>query len=144
MPDLQISPLALAQRPLLDKFYRAERSPMRVGNAQRLWVARCGGIVAGLCLSAVDDGHWLTGLWVASQARGAGVGSRLLGQVIAETPEPIWLFCNPHLLAFYQPLGFAACDQLPQPLHERLMRYRQSKRLLALHVCGAGLPAATP
>jgi GNAT superfamily N-acetyltransferase len=140
MPDLQISPLAPAQRPLLDKFYRAQRSPMRAGQATHLWVARRDEIIAGLCLSPVENGHWLTSLWVASHARGRGVASRLLQQVIARTEGPIWLFCHPDLQMFYQRQGFHLKAPLPGVLAERLKRYQQSKPLVSLGTANSRNP----
>ncbi len=134
MLDIHISQLAPAQRPLLDKFYRAQRSPMRTGQAQHLWVARRDEIIAGLCLSPIDDGHWLTGLWVAFHERERGIASRLLRQVIAQTEGPIWLFCHPDLQRFYQRQGFYPAPCLPAFLAERLKRYQQSKALLAMHI----------
>lgn len=132
MSELQINLLAPAQRPLLDKFYRAQRSHMRTGQAQQLWVARRDEIIAGLCLSPVENGHWLTSLWVASHERGRGVASRLLLQVLAQTPRPIWLFCHPDLQLFYQRLGFRPDPSLPPSLAERLKRYQQRKPLISL------------
>lgn len=132
MSNLNISQLTPAQRPLLDKFYSAQRSRMRTGQAQQLWVARRDEIIAGLCLTPVENGHWLTGLWVASHERGRGVASHLLQRVIAQTTEPIWLFCHPDLQMFYQRLDFHPDTSLPFPLAERLKRYQQCKPLLSL------------
>src|SRR5690606_40188717 len=71
---LDISPLTPVQFPLLDKFYRAQRSAMRIGRAERAWVARCGGeVVAGVCLTPVAHGYWLTSLLVAPAHRDAGL-----------------------------------------------------------------------
>jgi GNAT superfamily N-acetyltransferase len=124
--------LAPALRPLLDKFYRAHRSPMRAPAGAQAWVARRQDILAALCLSAVDGGHWLTGLLVAPAERRQGLSSRLLKQALAQTAGPVWLFCHPQLVDFYQRLGFAQTLQLPPSLAERLTRYQRHKQLVAM------------
>lgn len=132
MSEPHIGLLAPALRPLLDKFYRAHRSPMRGPSGAQAWVARRREILAVLCLSAVDGGHWLTGLLVAPCARRQGLASRLVGQALAQTPGPVWLFCHPALADFYERLGFAQTPHLPPSLAERLARYRRSKPLIAM------------
>ncbi|WP_028239510.1 GNAT family N-acetyltransferase [Stutzerimonas azotifigens] len=126
------------QKPLLDKFYRAHRSPMRAGRPGCCWVARRGEIVGGLNLRPVAGGLWLTGLLVAPAARRQGVGRALLGCALDSARQPVWLFCAPELAAFYADAGFAETMQLPPELAERLARYRQRKPLLAL--CRSGMP----
>ncbi|RCL28737.1 GNAT family N-acetyltransferase [Pseudomonas sp. AFG_SD02_1510_Pfu_092] len=105
---------------------------MRAAGDAQLWVARAAGIVAGLSLSAVDDGLWLTGLFVAPPQRGQGVAGRLLEAALAQAGGPVWLFCHPDLVPFYQRQGFSAAQHLPQALAGRLQRYQRSKRLVAL------------
>lgn len=132
MTELQFAPLAPPLKPLLDKFYRAHRSSIRAPNGARVWVARRQEILAALCLTAVDDGHWLTGLLVAPDERRHGLASRLVEQALARTPGPVWLFCHPDLVGFYQRLDFAPATRLPAALAERLARYQRSKALVAL------------
>nr|WP_164497651.1 GNAT family N-acetyltransferase [Pseudomonas sp. AFG_SD02_1510_Pfu_092] len=117
---------------MLDHFYRQHGSRMRAAGDAQLWVARAAGIVAGLSLSAVDDGLWLTGLFVAPPQRGQGVAGRLLEAALAQAGGPVWLFCHPDLVPFYQRQGFSAAQHLPQALAGRLQRYQRSKRLVAL------------
>lgn len=105
---------------------------MRAAGNGQLWVARAPGIIAGLSLSPVDNGFWLTGLLVAPQHRGQGVAGRLIEAALAQAGGPTWLFCHPDLAAFYQRLGFATAGHLPQALAGRLQRYQRSKRLVAL------------
>ncbi|EZH77422.1 GNAT family N-acetyltransferase [Ectopseudomonas composti] len=120
-------------RPLVDKFYRSQRSPMRSQAGDEIWVAELAGeIVAALSLRAVADGQWLTGLFVAPARRRQGVAAALLDHALAQHPEPIWLFCHPDLQSFYQHLGFRADQPLPAELAERLARYQRSKSLLSL------------
>jgi GNAT superfamily N-acetyltransferase len=131
MPDTLFTPLADLQRPLLAKFYRAHRSPMRARGEAQLWVARNPEIVGALCLTPVADGHWLTGLFVAPAERGRGVAAGLVAAALSVTDGDVWLFCEPELGGFYQRLGFVKALDLPPSLAERLARYRQSKQLIA-------------
>ena len=130
MPSYQR--LASERLPLANKFYKSQRSPMRVGRAEQVWVARTEDIVAACCLKPVADGQWLTALLVSPSWRQQGIASHLLRHLRAQTAGPIWLFCQPDLLPFYQRLGFVPTLQVPAPLGERLQRYRQKQPLLAL------------
>lgn len=122
-------------RPLVDKFYRGHRSPMRSQTGDELWVAESEGeIVAALGLRAVTDGQWLTGLFVAPVWRCQGVAAQLLRHSLAAHPEPVWLFCHPDLRIFYQRLGFVDCQTLPPELAERLARYQRNKSLVSLRI----------
>lgn len=132
MPDLHICPLPELARPLLDKFYRSHRSPMRLPAQGQAWIAKEAQIVAALCMTPVRHGHWLTGLFVATSWRGQGIARRLINQAQSECGGPLWLFCHPDLLGFYQPQGFVVAAHLPTELAERLARYQRSKTLVAL------------
>lgn len=132
MTDIHCDRLAPLLQPLLDKFYRAQRSPMRAPNGAQTWVARRQEILAALNLTPVDHGHWLTGLLVAPTVRRQGLASRLIEHALTRTPGPVWLFCHPDLADFYQRLGFEPAAELPPPLAERLARYQRNKALLAL------------
>lgn len=136
-PEACFQPLPSELLPLLNKFYRAHRSPMRNAGGHA-WVARRQDIIAALNLTAVADGHWLTGLFSAPSERGKGLASALLVATLAEQQGPVWLFCEASLLAFYARLGFQPCDQLPAPLAERLARYRRHRALHALVWQAAG------
>ncbi|WP_166359863.1 GNAT family N-acetyltransferase [Pseudomonas akapageensis] len=132
MPDLQYSLLPEPLRPLLDKFYRAHRSPMRAVAEAQIWVARHTDILAGLCLRPVSEGFWLTGLLVDPAARGQGLARGLIEHVQEQCASAIWLFCHPDLAQFYERLGFTAAANLPAQLCERLVRYQRNKAMLAL------------
>ena len=120
-------------RPLVDKFYRSHRSPMRSQAGDEVWVAEhAGDIIAALSLRAVTGGQWLTSLFVAPALRRQGVAATLLDQALAEHPEAVWLFCHPDLQGFYQCRGFVAGQPLPAELAERLARYQRSKSLVSL------------
>lgn len=119
-------------KPLADKFYRSQRSPMRANAAAQLWVAQADDIIAALGLREVDNGLWLTGLLVTPTWRGQGIASQLLEQALQHQQAPVWLFCQPGLQPFYQRLGFTLDPDLPMPLQQRLQRYRSSKTLLAM------------
>ncbi len=132
MPETQFSTLPDVQRPLLEKFYRAHRSPMRAKGEAQVWVARQPDIIGALCLTPVADGHWLTGLFVAPSERRRGVAAGLVEAALTSVEGNVWLFCEPELSGFYQRLGFLEVQHLPQELAARLARYRQTKRLISL------------
>lgn len=138
MPALHCIALPRLQRPLLDKFYRVHGSPMRAAREGQPWVARQDEIVGALNLTPVAGGYWLTGLFVAPALRGQSIAATLVQQSLAHSLGPVWLFCHPELLTFYQRLGFAPCLRLPEALAHRLARYTLSKPLVAL---GHGVPA---
>lgn len=119
-------------KPLADKFYHSQRSPMRASAVEQVWVAEHAEIVAALCLRTIDGGHWLTSLLVAPPLRRQGLARQLVAQAVSDCTAPVWLFCRPELSNFYQRLGFAPCATLPAVLAERLQRYQRSKNLLAL------------
>lgn len=133
MHDLHCRALPTPLQPLVDKFYRSHRSPMRANRNDRVWVAQRAEIVAALCLRPTVSGHWLTGLLVAPPHRGQGIARQLIAQALAGSEGPTWLFCAPELGEFYRRQGFAPCAALPAPLAERLARYRRSKPLIALY-----------
>lgn len=132
MPDIQFLLLPDVQRPLLEKFYRAHRSPMRARGEAQVWVARQPDIIGALCLTPVAGGHWLTGLFVAPDERGRGVAAGLIATALTSFAGNVWLFCEPELHGFYQRSGFTDIQDLPQELAARLARYQQTKRLIAL------------
>lgn len=133
MSDIQFGLLPEACRPLLNKFYREHQSPMRAASKGQAWVARQQQLEIGaLCLTAVEDGHWLTGLFVAPSWRSQGIARRLIEAALGALEGPVWLFCHPELLGFYQPIGFNEAQRLPVALGERFMRYRRGKPLVAL------------
>lgn len=118
-------------KPLADKFYRAQRSPMRASAGAQIWVAEQQEIVAALCLQTVAGGHWLTSLLVAPAQRRQGAAAHLIGAALAECSSTVWLFCHTELSDFYLRQGFTLSNDLPAVLAERLLRYQRSKRLLA-------------
>ena len=120
------------QGPLLSKFYRQHGSPMRAVAGAQWWVAKDQEIVAGLNLVSVEGGCWLTGLFVAPEYRNAGLATQLMGDALAHAEDLAWLFCHPSLQPLYAPLGFSACEALPQALRSRLERYQQNKKLIAM------------
>jgi GNAT superfamily N-acetyltransferase len=103
---------------------------MRAASDAELWVARAPGIIAGLSLSAVGEGFWLTGLFVDPQRRGQRVAARLIEAALAQADGPVWLFCHPTCALLSAP-GFRPGRQLPEALAGRLQRYQRSKRLVA-------------
>lgn len=132
MSQIQFSLLPEACRPLLNKFYREHRSPMRGTNKGQVWVAKQQTTIAALCLTPVNEGHWLTGLFVAPQWRGQGIARRLIDAASHGLDGPLWLFCHPDLRGFYEPQGFTTAQRLPPVLGERFMRYSRDKALVAL------------
>ena len=132
MPELHIEPLAEPLWPLLNKFYRSHNSPMKAQKGGRLWVARDSEIVAGLCLTQVVDGQFLTGVFVDPAYRGQGLAARLIRQAVAEVDGTVWLLCHPDLEGLYQRIGFSQDTVLPQSLSERLVRYKRNKPMIAM------------
>ncbi|GLH50070.1 GNAT family N-acetyltransferase [Pseudomonas lactis] len=132
MPPLHIEPLAEPLWPLLNKFYRSHNSSMKALKGGRLWVVRDGEIVAGLCLSPVVGGQWLTGVFVAPTHRGQGLAARLIGEAVAGIEGTVWLLCHPDLERLYQRMGFSQDTVLPQSLSERLVRYKRNKQMIAM------------
>jgi GNAT superfamily N-acetyltransferase len=132
MPDIEYCRLAKACQPLLDKFYRAHRSPMRSSGAAQMWVAKQQEIVGALCLTPVTDGHWLTGLFIAPEWRGQSVARTLISSALEALAGPVWLFCHPELLGFYEQSGFALTENLPPALADKLTRYSRTKVLVAM------------
>ena len=132
MPPLHIEPLAEPLWPLLNKFYRSHNSSMKALKGGRLWVVRDGEIVAGLCLSPVVGGQWLTGVFVAPTYRGQGLAARLVEEAVAGIEGTVWLLCHPDLERLYQRMGFSQDTVLPQSLSERLVRYKRNKPMIAM------------
>ncbi|KAA0943872.1 GNAT family N-acetyltransferase [Pseudomonas sp. ANT_H14] len=132
MPELHIDLLAEPLWPLLNKFYRSHNSPMKAVKGGQLWVARHSEIVAGLCLSPVVGGQWLTGLFVEPLCRRQGLAARLIREAVAPVEGTVWLFCHPELEGFYQGIGFTQETVLPQSLAERLARYKRNKPMIAM------------
>ncbi|QVN04563.1 GNAT family N-acetyltransferase [Pseudomonas rhodesiae] len=132
MPELPIDPLPEPLWPLLNKFYRRHDSSMKALKGGRLWVARDGDIVAGLCLTPVVGGQWLTGVFVAPDYRGQGLAARLILEAVASVEGTVWLLCHPDLERLYQRIGFTQDTRLPQSLGERLVRYKRNKPMIAM------------
>ncbi|MFO2462687.1 GNAT family N-acetyltransferase [Pseudomonas sp. 15FMM2] len=132
MTELHIELLAEPLWPLLNKFYRRHDSPMKALKGGQLWVARHNEIVAGLCLSPVVGGQWLTGVFVDPAYRGQGLAARLIRQAVAPAQGTVWLLCHPDLEGFYAGIGFSQQTVLPQSLAERLVRYKRNKPMIAM------------
>ncbi|CRM95830.1 MULTISPECIES: GNAT family N-acetyltransferase [Pseudomonas] len=132
MPELPIDLLAEPLWPLLNKFYRRHDSSMKALKGGRLWVVRDTEIVAGLCLSPVVGGQWLTGMFVDPAYRGQGLATRLIQQAVAGVDGTVWLLCHPDLEGLYQRMGFSQDTVLPQSLSERLVRYKRNKPMIAM------------
>lgn len=132
MSEIEFCLLPEVCQPLLDKFYRSHRSPMRSSSAAQMWVARQPDIIAALCLRPVSGGYWLTGLFVDPHWRSQGFAGRLVVRALEDAAGPVWLFCDPDLTGFYERHGFVMADDLPQSLAEKLMRYSRAKALVAM------------
>lgn len=138
MPQQATTPYTIeclpkAQQPLLNKFYRSHDSRMQATHPAESWVMRNPLIIAGVCITPISDGYWLTSLFVDPRHRQHGAGQNLLRHIqnIYST-SPIWLFCHPDLTGFYQKTGFQITQQLPDQLKNRLTRYQRNKKLIAM------------
>ncbi len=130
---MHIELLAEPLWPLLNKFYRRHNSSMKALKGGQLWVARNDGeIVAGLCLTTVVGGQWLTGVFVDPMYRGQGLAAQLVLQAATSTGGTLWLLCHPDLEGLYQRMGFTQDSVLPQSLNERLVRYKRNKPMIAM------------
>lgn len=130
---ISVHHLAKNQHTLLRKFYRSNNSPMRITQQAEVWVVRNPAVIAGVCLSPVANGFWLTSLFTAPEKRQQGVAGFLIKQLqVFYLGQPIWLFCHPQLASFYRKLGFKQTQQLPETLRSRLTRYQKHKTLIAL------------
>ena len=133
--------------PLMNKFYRTHQSSMKASKDAQLWVARAHEIVAALCLRPAANGFWLTGMFVAPALRGQGIAGTLVNTAVLSCDGPVWLFCDPALQGFYEGLGFSLAQDLPQALHERLVRYQRNKAMIAMAItleCRAPAPGTAP
>lgn len=119
-------------KPLANKFYSAHRAKMKASHDDHVWVLEHPHIIAAVCLRPVDDGYWLTSLFVAPEHRLQGHAKTLVNAAGTHYKQTIWLFCHPLLSSLYQALGFRFCDQLPEALADRLQRYQRSKSLVAM------------
>ena len=97
-----------------------------------MWVARQQEIIGALSLMPVADGYWLTGLFVAPQWRGRTIAGQLIASALKDLNGPVWLFCHPDLVRFYEQSGFALTPDLPSVLADKLTRYQRTKALLAM------------
>lgn len=132
-----IERLPVLQHALLNKFYRSHGSRMQISKPAEAWVTRQPAIIAGLCLTPITQGYWLTSLFVAPKYRQCGVAHRLIKHIQATYPAAaIWLFCHPDLITVYQRTNFQETQQLPEALNNRLARYKQHKILIAMHYVG--------
>ena len=139
--QFSVQPLPENQHTLLRKFYRSHNSSMRITQQAEVWVVRAPSIIAGVCLSPVADGYWLTSLLTADKYRQQGVARLLIKQVqTAYQGVSIWLFCHPDLINFYSKLGFEQTQHLPESLHDRLTRYQQHKALIGMHYPATNSP----
>lgn len=132
MSEIEFCLLPPLCQPLLDKFYRTHRSPMRSSGAAQLWVAREQEIIGALSLTPVAEGVWLTGLFVAPQWRGQTIAGRLIASALNGWTGPVWLFCHPDLMRFYERSGFWPTTDLPPALADKLTRYQRTKALVAM------------
>lgn len=106
---------------------------MRISQPAEAWVIRDPAIIAGLCLTNISDGYWLTGLFVAPEHRQRDLAKSLLKHIqTVYSKTSIWLFCHPELVRFYQQADFQLTEQLPESLKIRLVRYQQHKKLVAM------------
>jgi GNAT superfamily N-acetyltransferase len=129
---LECGLLAPTHRSLVDPFYRRHRSQMKTRPAHQIWAIRSNSILACLCLQPIAEGYWLTSLFVDPAQRRRGMAQQLLDTARSGVPGPVWLFCNPELLALYAKSGFGVCTLLPEPLADRFERYQRSKPLIAM------------
>jgi ribosomal protein S18 acetylase RimI-like enzyme len=108
---------------------REENWRSRLAEPGSSFVAEHGAAPVGLVgmrPDSDDDGLQLTSMWVATSARGRGVGRALVGRVIAEAAgRPLWLRVlggNETAIRLYQRCGFVLDDTDPDAEGCRAMR----------------------
>jgi N-acetylglutamate synthase-like GNAT family acetyltransferase len=115
-PWQQLQPLlnACYPRPPRDVFERVVTASHR---RQRLWLAMgdSGELLGMVMLSPHSKGGHLDNLAVAPSGRGQGVGKALVQRLLADTAigGAAMVSLTTRIPAFFEPLGFQPCGQLP-------------------------------
>ena len=76
-------------------------------------------------------------LVVEPEARGQGIGGKLIAHFVAEFPRPIYLFCGGHNVAYYLRFGFRRLkkeSEVPGPLQKKWRTAQFFSRLLKANV----------
>lgn len=95
---------------VVERFYRAQGYKVKCAATERIYgiVDDGGCFIAAARLVPQSSGHyWLRNLLVMSEARGQGVATTLMRQLLPElAPQGCYCFALPHLIHFYTALGF--------------------------------------
>ncbi|MFE8071099.1 GNAT family N-acetyltransferase [Marinobacteraceae bacterium S3BR75-40.1] len=132
MSEYRARLLTRMELPLANKFYRQHQPQMRAHGDEQVWLLKERETVGAVRLKPVENGHWLTGLFIHPEHRGKGLARELLQTVLLHHGGPVWLFCEPGLNALYERVGFAPAASLPAALAQRLEGYRRHQTLVAL------------
>jgi ribosomal protein S18 acetylase RimI-like enzyme len=112
--QLQLLLDACFPRPPRDVFERVVAASHR---RQRLWIAMgdSSELLGMVMLSPHSKGGHLDNLAVAPEARGQGVGQALVQRLLADTASSgaAVVSLTTRIPAFFEPLGFQPCGQLP-------------------------------
>jgi N-acetylglutamate synthase-like GNAT family acetyltransferase len=118
--QLTIRPAAAGDQSAITAMVRAAKlNPFRLRWRDFLVAEMDGRIVGvGQVRPHGDGSRELASLVVTSDHRGAGIGSQLVGALLAREAGPVYLFCREQLAAFYTPFGFERQDprELPAAL----------------------------
>ncbi|WP_119393852.1 GNAT family N-acetyltransferase [Salinibius halmophilus] len=105
------------------KFYQQHNKSMRPRGSDQVWVAVANNQVVGAVRQRYIGPHaLLTGLFVAPTWRGKGIGGMLCQALSAQQTGPLFLFCQPSLIPYYQPLGFDIEPTPPAEVADKLQR----------------------
>ncbi len=109
-----------------------------------LWVARDGDqIVGAVELLAVDPARIVVAVAIVGQSRrGRGIGSELMGEVLASRDAEWWTECRSERIAFYERLGFELIDagELPGDVRPHLDHPSTTQPERPLNFLWRGLP----
>lgn len=118
---------------LADRFYRAHGYKVKCAPNERVFafVSEKNEWIGALRLVPQGSGHyWLRNLLVAPPYRGQGFASRLLiASKPAIYPQGCYCFALPHLIPFYQRIGFESSPaHCPPDIAAKYAQYRARGR----------------
>lgn len=135
--DVQVEIAAPEDLPDVLAVYAEGNYTGGVAPADRVFIARCDGVLAGAVRLCPEGGTTvLRGMQVRAAYRRMGVGYALLAACVPDLDKGV-AYCLPytHLVAFYEAAGFrvAGMDEIPEFLRLRLEGYlADGQQILAM------------
>lgn len=123
--------------PLINRFYKSHYPAGKAKRDEIIWVGEnTSGIICCVRFKQFEHYQLLTGMLVHPGLRNCGIAKQLITATNEQlTHSPCFCFAFSHLEKLYQDSGFAviADNELPEPLANRIQRYRLSgKELIAM------------